>query len=928
MSKERKIIHVISNSHWDREWSYPFEETRLLLLDFMDELLDLLDKDPEFQSFTFDSQTLALEDYLELRPEKRATVEKHVKSGRLIIGPWCSLPEEYIINGESLVRNLVVGHRVAGSFGKVSKIGYTPFGYGQTSQMPQIYKGFDIDTIIFYRGVNTPNSEFILEGPDGTRLLGMRFGCLSRFSYYFYIYRMLVYGMSRDEWWYDWDRGACPFRLAGEKRPRSHYYILDTHKKQWNTAKIPEMLQKLVRDESGHFTTRHIACMQGFDTSNPDPRESEIIRLCQEMMPEHTIKLSNLQEYMEAMAKEVKNPTVIKSESRDPGATGKWTHLFGDVISARTRIKRANARNEVNLQRLAEPWSTIGSMVGGQYMKSALDRAWGMLFRNHPHDTICGAGPDQMEKDFLNRADQIDLISEGVARRGMGAVQVQIDNSDLSERDVVLTVFNSSPFARSGVVSCLLDLPDRMGYDSFSVRTPDGKKKLRVQKDCQFPFGTLVRNLQDISLELVSQRVRCHVEVGEVPAFGYQTYHLVREERDEYLQGSLAPEANVLENEHLRVKFNSDGTLDVTHKESKCTYAGIHYLEDTGETGHTWIHMEPDENEAITSHGCPVSIGLEESGPVFARMRVEYRMMIPAGLHEEMNSSFREPVMNHTRRTVEKREVVVTSRFTLRAGERKLDVTTSLNNTCKNHRLRVIFPTRLKAAQSDSEASYDVISRDIHVKKESAYYGKPNPQYPMHRFVDLSDGKKGFAILNTGIREYEAMDTADRPLAITLLRAFTFRQSPVIDRWEIHPEMDLAQCPGEHEWSYSIYPHIGNWENGVFEEAEKLTLPLELAQAGPHQGSLPKALSFIEVSGKNLQVSALKRCEDRPENFVVRLFNPSAKASTGTIKTWKPIKKAWLTNLNEERREELKPVGKTLKIKAGAKKIVTVEFQV
>ena len=250
MSEERKTIHVVSNSHWDREWGYPFEETRLLLLDFMDELLDLLDSDPDFKSFTMDSQTLCVEDYLELRPEMRATVEKHVRSGRLIVGPWYSLPEEYIVNGESLVRNLVVGHRVADALGGCSKTGYTPFSYGQTSQIPQIYQGFGIDTIIFYRGINTPKSEFLLEGVDGSRLLGMRFGCMSRFSYYVYVYRVLRYGSDDVFKRYDWDRGAAPFRMAGDDRPRSHYYVLDDQKKQWNEGPIRDQLLKLVRDES------------------------------------------------------------------------------------------------------------------------------------------------------------------------------------------------------------------------------------------------------------------------------------------------------------------------------------------------------------------------------------------------------------------------------------------------------------------------------------------------------------------------------------------------------------------------------------------------------------------------------------------------------------------------------------------------------
>jgi len=432
MSDERKIIHVVSNSHWDREWGYPFEETRLLLLKFMDELLDLLDTDPEFHSFTMDSQTLCVEDYLELRPERRADIEKHVKSGRLIVGPWYSLPEEYICNGESLVRNLVVGHRSADSLGKVSKIGYTPFSYGQTSQIPQIYNGFDIDTIIFYRGINTPKCEYILEGPDGSRLFGSRFGTMSRFSYYIYVYRVLRYGSDEVFTRYDWDRGAAPFRLASDARPREHYYILDDKKKQWNDAPIREQLLKLVRDESEHFSSRHIVAMQGFDSSNPDPEETRIMKLCQELLPEHDIRFSSLEEYMNGIRAEVKDPIVLRGEFRDPGATGKWTHLFGDVISARPRLKQANHASEVNLQRRAEPWSAVASMAGGEYLKTALDRCWRFLLQNHPHDTITGGGIDQMEKDSHFRFDQINIICDGLSRRALAEVVDGAEGQDVA----------------------------------------------------------------------------------------------------------------------------------------------------------------------------------------------------------------------------------------------------------------------------------------------------------------------------------------------------------------------------------------------------------------------------------------------------------------------------------------------------------------
>ncbi|MBE0557775.1 MAG: hypothetical protein IH628_11135, partial [Proteobacteria bacterium] len=395
------------------------------------------------------------------------------------------------------------------------------------------------------------------------------------------------------------------------------------------------------------------------------------------------------------MRKEIKNPTVLTGESRDPGSTGKWTHLFGDVISARPRLKRANHHAEIELQRRAEPWSAVGAMAGGEYLKSAFDHAWRLLLQNHPHDTITGGGIDQMEKDSLFRFDQIGVIASGLARRGLEAVQIKIDNSDLSPRDAVLTLFNPCPFPRSGVISAYIDMPQNMDYAAFSVSTPDGKKKARLQVKERFPAGVLVRNLQDISIELRAERSLCHVEVEDIPAFGYRTYHLTREEGFAYEPGSLAPEANVLENEHLRAVFNNDGTLDLTHKAAKHTYQGLHYIEDTGETGHSWIHMEPENNETIYSHGFPCLIALEEAGPLLARMRVEYHLQIPISVEDEPGIDFREGDLNHTRRSKERRELVVISRFTLRAGARRLDVVTTFDNQCKHHRLRVIFPTRL-----------------------------------------------------------------------------------------------------------------------------------------------------------------------------------------------------------------------------------------
>jgi len=931
MNQEKKTIHVVVNTHWDREWVYPFEETRLLLVEFIDQLIEILKNDPDFHSFTLDSQTVCLEDYLELRPEKRIDIENLVKSGRLIIGPWYSLPEEFIVNGESLVRNLLMGHRVAQSFGKVSKIGYTPFSYGQTSQMPQIYNGFGIDTIIFYRGINTPKSEFIFEGSDGSRLLGMRFGCLSRFSYYIYVYRVLRYGSDDVYAFYNWDRGAGPFRLASSSRPRAHYYVTDPSNKMWNVEPIQKQLEKLVRDESQHFTTPHICCMEGFDSSAPDEKESEIVKLCQKLLPEHEIRLSSLEEFMNAMKECVKSPTIIYGESRDPGATGKWTHLMGDVISARVRVKKANHQAEKILQRDAEPWCAISNVLGKEYFRSALTRAWKLLLQNHPHDTITGGGIDQMEKDAIYRAEQVSIMGEGLMRRALQHIYSKINLSDVPAKESVLVVFNPSPFKRSQVLSTYIDLPDNMGYDAFQIINPDTNTPCKIQIQQQFETGTLVRNLQDISIELRSKRFLTYIDVEEIPAFGYKTFYIKPADNLPVIENNCIYKSPfILENEYLFISFNNDGTFNLTNKETNDRFYNLHYFEDTGETGHSWIHMEPDENETIYSHGCPAKFVVEVNGPLLARVRVDYTMMIPAGVERDITELDRESEKNHTRRKTEKIPLEITSYFTLRKGSRQLEINTKVKNNARNHRLRVVFPSGIRdAIHSFAEVSFDVVKRPIKVSPENPYYGKPNPQYPMYRFVDISDGNTGLAVLNNcGLREYEIMDEPIRPIALTLFRAFTFRNAPIFGRWDVYPEMELSQCLGELEFSYAIYPHNGIWEKGVVKESEKFNVNLEPVQAGPIKGgSLPLSHSFVEIENDVLQINAIKLAEDREKILIVRFFNPTENEVTSCVKFGFPVQNIWRTNLNEEPIEKIAEKKQLIEIQVLPKKIITLAIE-
>ena len=166
----KRTFVVVSHTHWDREWYRPFEGFRVHLVRMLDKLLDLLDRDPEYCHFVLDGQTIALEDYLEVRPERRPDVQRLVQAGRLLIGPHYVLPDEFLIGGESWVRDLQIGIRSARQFGPVMMVGYSPDAFGHIAHLPAILRGFGIDSVVLWRGVGreATRSEFLWGAPDGS----------------------------------------------------------------------------------------------------------------------------------------------------------------------------------------------------------------------------------------------------------------------------------------------------------------------------------------------------------------------------------------------------------------------------------------------------------------------------------------------------------------------------------------------------------------------------------------------------------------------------------------------------------------------------------------------------------------------------------------------------------------------------------------
>jgi alpha-mannosidase len=565
--------------------------------------------------------------------------------------------------------------------------------------------------------------------------------------------------------------------------------------------------------------------------------------------------------------------------------------------------------------------------MGAEYPNTSLDTAWKLLLKCHAHDSIAGSGVDDIERDTLHRLRQTTNISKSLFSRALQHIQLHIDNSDAETGDVLLTLFNPSPFARSEVVTAYLDLPLTSGFGAFSIVEADTGKEVPMQIAWRKPQKAIINHALDATAMMDCERAAVHLYVEDIPPMGYMTLKVVR-------KAAMRPEgvtvsANAMENEHLCIEFNGDGSFNLLDKSSGAVYGNMNYFEDSGEVGNAWMHIEPALDSILTTLGRPARISLRESGPVLARYEIEHELMLPVG-YDDNGSDTRQRLdggPNRAKRSDERRLFKIISHVTLKKGARAVEIRTEFDNTCRNHRLRAMFPSNIDSKVCDAESPFDVVRREIEYAPDSPWAGAINPTFPMQRFVDISDAANGLAIINDGLKEYGVTATPDHTIAITLLRAFEISLTTVSKRWDIHPEMELSQAPGRHEFRYLVYPHAGDWADAnVTRLAETLPLPIIPAQAAKHAGTLAKRMPFLKTEPVQLVLSGVKQAEDG-QGIVVRAFNPTTQAITGEIWFYKEIAVADQVNMEELSPKPLKVKGNAVIVSVEPKKVVTVRVR-
>ncbi|MBF0196652.1 MAG: hypothetical protein HQL32_03035 [Planctomycetes bacterium] len=923
--------HFIPNTHLDREWSVDFQHSRKMTVDFLDNLLEVMAAIPEY-SFLLDSQAMPLEDYLEVRPENKEVFSQYIQEGRLSAGPWYTALDMNCITGESVVRNMHWGHLSVEELGPVMKVGYTPFGWGQVSQLPQIYKGFGIEMAFFYRGITqeqAPKSEFVWRGADNTEILTSRFGSGARYNFYFDVWRKAFYtGMDeRIGRRYHWKQDGIPFKLCDDDHRANHGYVIP-EKKPIQQEVLRKSFRELIQKEKEIFGTNEIALMHGMDTSTPDLREADILQACQgELAEGEKLIYSSLPRYAEAVSKSVDWPELprIEGEVRhvklnDYG----FSYIANDIISARTRQKALMAEAENKLIRQAEPHAVMGWLMGEEWPSPFLAIAWKQFLKCLPHDTVGGCGIDELELDATSRLRDVKSMANMISSESLLAVQTKIDTSSFGEDALVLTAYNTCPYTRTQCVEAYIDIPREMNLQEMAVVDHKGNP-VKCSFKATNHTDKVFRDHSDLALMSYTDEYLVCFEAKDVPAMGYTTYSIKSTQSEP--NTSICPGEFVLENGSIKVSVNEDGSVDIHNKLNGENFTGLNTFEDVGEVGHAWSHIS-SQGGAVTSKGQKASIQWLDYSDISQSIEVKLTLTIPqkTPLATDHFDWFQ------SQRPEGETEMPIKVVYQLKEHSEALSVSVSFENRCENHRLRAVFPSDISADMSYAESIFDVVERHNRKSKDNPYHEVPYLNYPFVRFAGLKTNKRNLTLICSGLKEYEVMDDERQSLALTLMRAYTNNLCTAGDFDLEHRPGPLAQSQGQHDFSYQIYTgHTDNSFNKLYQIADNESTPLLVTETKSSGGKLPPRWSFLELSNPHLILSAIKKAA-KSDDLIVRIFNSSNEPQQGDLLILgHEVSSARFTNLHEEPTSESPAIVKLgddskINLALEAKKITTISL--
>ena len=860
------VAHVVPHTHWDREWYQPFETFRARLIDVVDDVLErLTDPAANYPRFTLDGQAIILEDYLDVRPDRRDLVARLVREGRLRIGPWYVLADEYLVSPEALVRNLEYGRDVSRAFGGSMHVAYTPDSFGHIAQLPRLVAEFGHKAVIFERGMGdeaeTLGTEFHWTSPDGNVT------CLA-------VNLMATYSAATALGHIDWEYEDAYDPDRAVNQMRSVLFGPDA-----GEPSFPEWLRTAIeRNPRGltSYTSSHaLLLLNGSDHLFPQRNLPDVIATLNEHVEDVNFVHSDVETYVDDLRAEPLDLDAYQGEFR----ASRYHHVLSGVWSTRMRLKQRNHEAETLLERYAEPLLALAAHRVGHDDADLLHVAWRTLLQNHPHDSICGCSIDDVDRQMHARNDAVDQLGHTLCDR---AVATLTANAEMN-----LVAFDPIPRPRWTIAE-----------HTFDVDAGQGARQRFVTSEGRIlPSQATIQRIpapgrSDTHVDRVHALVAVPSDgLGLIPlhvhGVGHDEQDVATHEPIDPVEVERVGDTLELRNAALTVHVGDEGAVAITDRSTGRRHELHLRLEDDRDAGDSY-DFSPAANDVRVEGWTSAPPTLLEQGALRATVRLEGSLALPAGLDDA--------------RTPRGDRVTLPFHVdvTLAAFRERVDLAVHVDNRAEDHRLRLVVATGIDSDDVASDGHWYLARRPVDTPRADHWYQRPVTTVHQRRFSAVSNGEHGLGVIVRGLPEVEARRASDGvELAVTLLRCVGW-----LSRDDMHarpqgagPALEApgAQCPGEHTFHLAITPFGGGFDAlRLHQEAEAMQAPPRMFTAGQHdprpdlkppprtttrQGTRQDATT-VRLTPP-LQLSTLRH---RPGGATeLRIYNPTHGPVRGTL---------------------------------------------
>ncbi|GEO57835.1 glycoside hydrolase family 38 C-terminal domain-containing protein [Companilactobacillus bobalius] len=886
-----KTVHVFPHTHWDREWYFTTSRSKVYLLKDLMHVIDNLQHNTGYDRFILDGQASLVEDYLKWRPQDKNVIKQLVADKKLIIGPWYTQTDQFVISGESIVRNLQYGMDVCNKLGTYMNVGYVPDSFGQESSMPQIYKGFGIPDTMFWRGVSEENvnhTEFVWKGEDGSKVN---------------VYQI----------------------------PSGYYIGGVVDETQLDKIMHQEPFASIVK----RSTTSHIAFPNGFDQAPARKDLPELIKKLNDANKDFHFEVSSIQEYIDAVKSEKPELEEVSGEFTN----GKNMRIHKSIYSSRSDLKKLNTKIQYYIVNVLEPVLTMGEHYGVDYPREAVNDIWKLMFENAAHDSIGSCVSDTTNEDVYMRYKQVRDISTNLVEVTLREIATQIKKN--KKYEISLSVFNTLPVDRTEITKVSFYAPSQdfeivdendQSVD-FSIESCEDQTEYIAGQTIQLNPGEKIYKPEKI------YKVVASIFAKDVPAMGYkQLYINENAKKNEVIK---AVDDRILENDNFKIVIQDNGSLTITDKASGKVYENQAILEENGDDGDSFNYSPAKKDLIVYSTDQANTISVTKSDLV-SLAKIDYDFSVPENLDDRAKKicNVKMPVSVEIR--LEKDSSVI--KFNV-----KID-----NRGPLDHRLCIDFATGISSKVSYADQQFGTIKRPVYREKEMKSWAankenwneKPISIETCQSFVALSNKENTVSVFPKGVREYEIIGKDYSTIRLTLFR--TYGMMGKVDllyrpgRASGEKVIATPNAELQSELSFELGLSITNKgfdDSEVASKAKNYDTPEQYYEYADflngrlifNMDSVDRTLdengSILHTKG-NLILSTLKKADHR-SGYIARFYNGYGdKATDDRIVFNKKPNRVELVDLKEDTIKKLPIVDNTVKLNdITHAKIKTIYFE-